>query len=256
MPQLLFDVRQFLWVWAVFVVVFFSLSDSKLIPYVLPALPALALMVAASPAATLRREFWLAAAGTLLAGTALAAAGVLGPRYLGGSERDRVFALLAQPLLEIGVAARPRRGLGLGAPRPGCHPLGHALGVGLVPRRAARDARRRRWSRPSIRARDWRAPRSRPRAPHCTASAPTTRPCRSTGGVPSRSPPIAVNSISACDSTPPRGIPTVANFLDTWRRAPSAYAVMDSSLYKDLERQGVPMREIDRDLRHVLVARP
>jgi hypothetical protein len=55
---------------------------------------------------------------------------------------------------------------------------------------------------------------------------------------------------------PARGIPTVADFLDTWRRAPSAYAVMDLSLYKDLERQGVPMREIDHDLRHVLVARP
>jgi 4-amino-4-deoxy-L-arabinose transferase-like glycosyltransferase len=254
-PQLLFDVRQFLWVWAVFVVVFFSLSDSKLIPYVLPALPALALMVAASPAATLRREFWLAAAGTLLAGTALAAAGVLGPRYLGGSERDRVFALLAQPLLEIGVL------LGL-------------VGVWAWVRRdpdATHSAMLLGWG--------W-----------CLAgllvmrAAALVAPIYSGAGLARAAVPpagAALYSVGTYDQTlpfywrrtvtlaayrgeldfglrldPARGIPTVADFLDTWRRAPSAYAVMDLSLYKDLERQGVPMREIDHDLRHVLVARP
>src|SRR5208283_2182159 len=44
-----FDAQLFLWIWVVFVLAFFSLSDSKLIPYVLPAMPALALLIGGSP---------------------------------------------------------------------------------------------------------------------------------------------------------------------------------------------------------------
>ncbi len=45
-----FDAARLLWIWSVFVLVFFSFSDSKLIPYILPAIPALALLCA-DPAA-------------------------------------------------------------------------------------------------------------------------------------------------------------------------------------------------------------
>ncbi|HKQ12852.1 MAG TPA: glycosyltransferase family 39 protein [Steroidobacteraceae bacterium] len=45
-PRGHFDIRRLLWIWCVFVVVFFSLSDSKLAPYVLPILPPLALLTA------------------------------------------------------------------------------------------------------------------------------------------------------------------------------------------------------------------
>jgi 4-amino-4-deoxy-L-arabinose transferase-like glycosyltransferase len=41
-----FDAVRVLWIWCVFVLVFFSISDSKLIPYILPAIPALALLCA------------------------------------------------------------------------------------------------------------------------------------------------------------------------------------------------------------------
>ncbi len=41
-----FDAVRLLWIWSVFVLVFFSLSNAKLIPYILPALPALALLAA------------------------------------------------------------------------------------------------------------------------------------------------------------------------------------------------------------------
>ena len=37
--------------------VFFSLSDSKLMPYILPAMPALALLIGAQPPSTLKRDF-------------------------------------------------------------------------------------------------------------------------------------------------------------------------------------------------------
>jgi 4-amino-4-deoxy-L-arabinose transferase-like glycosyltransferase len=45
-PKGQFDPRRVLWAWCVFIFVFFSFSDSKLIPYVLPVIPALALLCA------------------------------------------------------------------------------------------------------------------------------------------------------------------------------------------------------------------
>jgi 4-amino-4-deoxy-L-arabinose transferase-like glycosyltransferase len=45
-----FDIRRLLWIWCVFVFVFFSLSGSKLAPYVLPVLPPLALLTASREA--------------------------------------------------------------------------------------------------------------------------------------------------------------------------------------------------------------
>jgi 4-amino-4-deoxy-L-arabinose transferase-like glycosyltransferase len=35
-----------LWIWWVFILIFFSFSDSKLIPYILPSVPALGLLCA------------------------------------------------------------------------------------------------------------------------------------------------------------------------------------------------------------------
>ncbi len=49
-----FDAARLLWIWSVFVLLFFSFSDSKLIPYILPAIPALALLCA-DPGAGERR---------------------------------------------------------------------------------------------------------------------------------------------------------------------------------------------------------
>ena len=54
----------------IFIGVFFSLSDSKLMPYILPIMPALALLIAALPPATLKRDFLITAALTVAAGTA------------------------------------------------------------------------------------------------------------------------------------------------------------------------------------------
>ena len=62
----------FLWIWVLFVCVFFSLSDSKLIPYILPAMPALALLIAASPTQVLQRDVLLH--GVLDRGCAIALA--------------------------------------------------------------------------------------------------------------------------------------------------------------------------------------
>ena len=50
-------------------------------------------------------------------------------------------------------------------------------------------------------------------------------------------------------------ISSVDAFIEEWRTVPNGYAVMESPMFDDLKRRGVPMREIARDVRRVLVAR-
>jgi hypothetical protein len=54
---------------------------------------------------------------------------------------------------------------------------------------------------------------------------------------------------------PEAEIPNIAEFVDEWRRLPEGFAVMEKSMFDDLEGEGVPMREVARDVRRVLVAR-
>ena len=51
-----FDAARILWAWCAFVLIFFSTSNAKLIPYILPAIPALALLGAASDGSTHNRR--------------------------------------------------------------------------------------------------------------------------------------------------------------------------------------------------------
>jgi 4-amino-4-deoxy-L-arabinose transferase-like glycosyltransferase len=72
-----FSVERLLWSWVAVVVVFFSASQSKLLPYVLPVVPALALIVAGAvsqmPVRVVRASaiITLAAAGIIATGIAL-----------------------------------------------------------------------------------------------------------------------------------------------------------------------------------------
>ncbi|HEV7614406.1 MAG TPA: glycosyltransferase family 39 protein [Steroidobacteraceae bacterium] len=72
-PRGEFDAPLMLWIWCVFVFVFFSFSDSKLIPYILPVVPALALLCAGRASGDSRASLLtgsllsLAACGGLLA---------------------------------------------------------------------------------------------------------------------------------------------------------------------------------------------
>ena len=70
MPRTSFDARFVLWIWCAFVLVFFSLSDAKLVTYILPSVPPLALLCAAPGSIGARR--------TLMAGALLSIAASLG----------------------------------------------------------------------------------------------------------------------------------------------------------------------------------
>ncbi len=94
-----FDTLRLLWIWCVFVLVFFSLSDSKLIPYILPAVPALALLCAGRGAARGESD----SRGSLLAGALLtlaSCAGLVGYVCgLWGSTDARELLPLIRPVL-------------------------------------------------------------------------------------------------------------------------------------------------------------
>jgi len=255
LPRGQFDPVLFLWIWVVFTCLFFSLSDSKLIPYLLPAMPGLALLVAASPAQAQRRDLWVTALLTLAAACAAGAASVYGPRLLAVNDRSHYFGLLAKPLAEIAALLAASGLFVLLKRRRDPTQAAVFLGVGwclagLLLMRAAGVV-----------------------AP--VYSGVTL--ARAVGVVP---PEVPVYGIGLYDQTLPyywqhtfklvafRGeldfglrrnpeaeIPSVAEFVDEWRGLPDGFAVMEKSMFDDLTAKGVPMREVARDVRRVLVAR-
>jgi 4-amino-4-deoxy-L-arabinose transferase-like glycosyltransferase len=94
-PRGQFDAARLLWIWCVFVLVFFSFSDSKLIPYILPVIPALALLCASQKGGE--------PLGSLLAGALLSLASCMGLlAYASGlwnSGEARQLLLLIRPML-------------------------------------------------------------------------------------------------------------------------------------------------------------
>ncbi len=250
-----FEPRLFLWFWVAFVCVFFSLSDSKLIPYILPAMPALALLVAALPAPVLHRDVQATAVLTLLVAVILAAAGALGPRFIAATDRNAYFLLLARPLAQIAallalsglfVLLQRRRDvtrstvfLGVGwclagimlmraaavvAPVYSGVVLARALGV--VPR----DARIF-----SVATYDQSLPFYSQRTVELVA--------------------YRGELDFGLRHEPGAGIASVAAFVDQWQNVPYGYAVMEIAMFDDLRRRGVPLREMTRDVHRVLAAR-
>jgi len=100
-----FEPRAFLWAWCAVVFVFFSMSDAKLIPYILPLLPALALLMASAPVAHLQRDLRRTCPGVIAVGFLLAALAAVLPQLLHDPVRAPYFGQLRLPLLAIGLVA-------------------------------------------------------------------------------------------------------------------------------------------------------
>jgi 4-amino-4-deoxy-L-arabinose transferase-like glycosyltransferase len=77
-----FDGRRFAWAWCVVIFVFFSASDSKLLSYILPLFPALALLMATGPTARLNADLRATGIAMVLVGGLLLAGAVLLPRIV------------------------------------------------------------------------------------------------------------------------------------------------------------------------------
>jgi 4-amino-4-deoxy-L-arabinose transferase-like glycosyltransferase len=250
-----FDDRRFLWLWVVFVLLFFSCSDSKLIPYILPAIPALALLIAAEPATQLRRDVQITAGIALFVTILLAVAALSLKSWLPLSARSPYFLALAQPVLEVAAVA------GVSAvfvyARRNREPTtatvilgtGWCLGLLLLLRAAS-------------------------------VLAPIYSGASLAAAFPAGQAALPIYSLSTYDQTlpfylqrtvtltayhgeldfglrhdPGAGLPTIAAFQSRWSAAGDALAVMEPEMFDELNAYGTPMRELGRDDHHVLVSR-
>lgn len=250
-----FDATVFLWIWVVFIGVFFSWSDSKLIPYLLPALPALAILIAAAPLAALTRDVGYAACLAALLGVLLLIGAAFLPLLLKTAERAPYFLQLRWPvmivaLLLLAAAAavwRRRRGdvtrnivvLGAGA-TAGVLVLLHAAGV-LAPI----------YSGITLTA----APGFEPRG----AAIYSVRTYDQTLPFYWRRSVTLVDYRGELDyglrHDPALGMAGIEEFQVRWQLDEKAYAVMEPATFDSLRLSGLPMREIARDVHRVLVAR-
>jgi 4-amino-4-deoxy-L-arabinose transferase-like glycosyltransferase len=245
----------FLWIWVVFVGVFFSLSDSKLMTYLLPAMPALALLIAALPAEALTRDFRFTAALTATLGLVLGLASLNWPRVIATSERSAYFLPLAKPLAQIAllltlsgafvlvqrVRTATRDGVFLGA--------GWCLAWLLLIRAAASAAPI--YSGVNLAA--------------ALAAVDSDAPLYSVGTYDQSLPFYLKRTVTLVQyrgeldyglgKAPGAEIPEVADFLRLWSSQSRAFAVMEKTMFDDLQRRGVPMRLLAQNVNRVLVSR-
>ncbi len=250
-----FDPQRFLWVWIAFTILFFSISNSKLVPYLLPVMPPLAILIALRPASALRRDTLAAALVTLAVAGAFVAVHFALPRLVAGSAHGGYFLPLAGPVLRIALVLALTAGFVLVRrdrdPTGGAVFLGAGwcLGVLLL-----------------IRA--------------STLVAPLYSGRGLAAALPAIDRAVPIYSVATYDQTlpfywrrtldlasyrgelnyglryaPEREIPTIAGFVARWEASGRACAVMERSLYENLAARGVPMRVLGRDGHRVLVSR-
>lgn len=250
-----FNPTLFLWVWVVFVGVFFSLSDSKLMPYILPLMPALALLIGALPARVLERDFLFTAILTLIAGVALGVASLNWPSAIASSARGAYFLPLAKPLGQIALLLAVSGAFVLVQRARGATRAGVFLGVGwclawlLLIRAAA-------------------------------LVAPVYSGTGLAAALPAADSGVPIYSVGTYDQSltfylrrtvtlvayrgeldyglrkaPAAEIADVAEFLRRWSPPAQAFAVMEKTMFDDLKQRGVPMRPVAANANRVLVAR-
>jgi len=244
-------------VWCGFTVVFFSASGSKLPSYILPVLPALALLVGhfltRIPMHVLRLH---------LVAVALMAAGALAltlaaPAHLDSPDALAIFSryrgwLVASSALWLAASLVALRLItsdpGRAVVAVACGATGFAL-MAMLGHETLSD-RHSAWQ--------------------------LTRELRHQ--IPSEAPVFVVREFDhtlpyylqrnlilveyrdemdfGLSLEPRRGIPSVAEFELRWRAEPHAFAVMAESTREELASRGLPMRIVARDPRHVVISKP
>jgi 4-amino-4-deoxy-L-arabinose transferase-like glycosyltransferase len=256
-----FDAQLFLWIWVVFILGFFSLSDSKLIPYVLPAMPAVALLIGALPSAVLRRDVQFAAVLVLVVGIALGAASFYLPHRIAPSDRSPYFLAMAQPLLRVAAVLAVSALFVLAKRDPDTTGGAVFLGVGwclavlLLVRAAAAVAPI--YSGQSLAQALEGEPRDWPI--YSVGTYDQTLPFylrRTVTLVAYRGElDYGLRHASAAILGGGAGFASVAQFLVRWSQAGKAFAVMDTEMFDELTARGIKMRIVSRDAHRVLVAR-
>ncbi|WP_051258937.1 glycosyltransferase family 39 protein [Chitinibacter tainanensis] len=249
--------NRFLLIWAGFVLVFFSVSGSKLPSYILPMFPALALLLAQTLArgnpARWRPYLWLPIGLWALVLLYVPLAG----RFASGNTPLEVvqhFAnyLGAAALLFLLAAASAWRYLGQGALRPAlrCLALGSVLTV--VVGSAGHDEYGNLKSSKALLAQVGQ---------HTSLAVPffTVRTYEQTLPFYLGRPVTQVeyqDEFAFGQQAEPGVALSMPQFLTRWQSLPAVLVLLDESTYRELQQQGLPMRVVYRDHRRMVVAKP
>lgn len=250
-----FDARFFVWVWVAFVLVFFSLSDSKLMPYILPVMPALALLIAWSPPQILRRDLLVTAIFTLLAGVALGAASLHWPQLVSSSARAEYLLPLSKAAAKIAAVLSVSAAFVLVQGTRDATRAGVFLGVGWCLAWMMLDAA-------------------------AIAVAPIYSGAVLAAAIPQDARQAPVYSIATYDQSfefylqrtvtlvhfrgeldyglkknPGAAVADLEQFAPYWTAAPQAFAVMEPSMFELLQGRGVPLTVIGRSADRLVAAR-
>jgi 4-amino-4-deoxy-L-arabinose transferase-like glycosyltransferase len=254
-PRGRFSPTLFLWIWVVFVCVFFSLSNSKLMPYILPAMPALAVLIGTQPLATLKRDLLITSILTTGFALAFGAASFALPQLIPASSGRPYFLLLAKPAREVAVllllsglfvwvqkaSSANRAAVVLG--------VGWSLAVLLLVRAATLVAPI--YSGIDLAAALPAADRSAPLYSIRTYDQSLTFYLQRTV--------MLVGYRGELDyglrKAPDREIADVDAFLTLWNAKSKAYAVMDKRTFDNFKERGVPMRTVGQNVGEIMVSR-
>jgi 4-amino-4-deoxy-L-arabinose transferase-like glycosyltransferase len=254
-PRGQFSPTVFLWIWVVFICLFFSISNSKLMPYILPAMPALAVLIGTQPLPTLKRDLLMTSILTTGLALALGAASFALPRLIPVSPGRPYFLLLAKPVREVAVLllvsglfvwVTKVRDVTRAAAVLG---VGWCLAVLLLVRTASLVAPI--YSGIDLAAALPAADRLAPLYSVRTYDQSLTFYLQRTV--------MLVGYRGELDyglrKAPDREIADVDEFLTTWNSQSTAYAVMDKRTFNTFKERGVPMRTVGETVSQVMVAR-
>ena len=252
-----------LFVWSAFIFVFFSVSHSKLVSYVLPIAPAVALILGAY-LPHVSREAWRRHLLGYLGFLAVAAVGAIfigrfgdarTPNALYLEFRNWVFAALAvAAALTLVAIWINRRAQGSVLPTAAAFAAGWLM-LGTIAG-TGHDAFGR-YSSGALLA---------PAVKAALARLPADAPFYSVGLLDHTLPfYVGHTTIMVQDANeltfgvqqePQKWVPTIAEWIERWKAAPYGLAVMTVSRYDELAAAHVPMRVIARDVRRVVVEKP
>ena len=253
-PRGQFDARRVLWIWCVFVLAFFSLSHSKLIPYILPMVAPLALLCASPSLSSSsgRGSLWAGAAVSVAAGLCLLAyanglwSTAHGPN-LGvqlHSELTWISAMLGAAAIACAwLAGRARMQWALASLCAGWFAAVMAVLIAANSAQAFFSAKDIAFAL----------------AKQAAAGAPVY----SVGSYQQSLPFYLRHCVVLVDyrdefalgleRQPDAGIATLAEFLRRWEALSDGYAVMPRFIYDELSTQGMPMRVIGEFPRELML---
>jgi 4-amino-4-deoxy-L-arabinose transferase-like glycosyltransferase len=258
-PRGQFDAVRLLWIWCVFVLVFFSISDSKLIPYILPAIPALALLCAGRERGDSRTALLMGALLSLASsvGVLAYASGVWSSAetwQLLGLIRPMLFCLCA--LLALGAllaAALTLRGRPLAA----LIALSGGWFLASASILVAGNAAQSLYSAKDIALALQRAAAGPARAPAVPVFA--VQAYQQSLAFYLQRPLVLVDYRDEFDlglsQDPQRGIATLRQFAAVWQPIAQGLAVLPPRSLERLSELGLPMREVARFPDRVVLSR-